>query len=125
MKNTYSFMIVGLFLISSTLFLVGENSLSAAERTFSYKSFTFTAKLEKVDTGCFADGECYIEAGGKHVTLLIGWNTEVVGRILGAESIGDLEKHIGKTVEINARMLYDGKYTLYGDEGYYVKVISS
>ncbi|MFZ2522409.1 MAG: hypothetical protein WAX44_00530 [Minisyncoccia bacterium] len=124
MKNTYSFMIVGLFLISSSLFLVGENSLKAAEN-MSVGGQIFIAKLEKVDTGCFADGECFVEVGGKHVTVLIGWSRDVVGQVLGVESFGDLEKHIGKNVEVYARMLSDGKYTLYGNQGYYVKVVKN
>lgn len=82
----------------------------------------FTGKLEQVNTGCFADGECYVVVDKKHVTVLMGWSRDTVGSIQGAESIGDLEKFIGKDVEVYAKDKGDGTYTLYGSEGFYVKV---
>jgi hypothetical protein len=51
----------------------------------------------------------------------MGWSRDTVGSIQGADSIGDLEKFIGKDVEIYAQDKGDG-YTLYGSEGFYVKV---
>lgn len=87
------------------------------------KADTFTGTLEKVDTGCFADGECFIEVDGKHVTVLFGWNQEEVGSVLGVEGFGDLENYVGKEVEVYAQDKTDGKYTLYGSSGFYVKVL--
>lgn len=84
----------------------------------------FTGKLEKVDTGCFADGECYVEVGGKRVTALRGWSQETVGRIEGVEGFGDLESHLGQTVEVFAHQLPDGTYTLYGSADFYIKLPS-
>jgi hypothetical protein len=82
----------------------------------------FSGKLEKVDVGCFADGECFIEVDGKHVTAIMGWTQGVVGSVQGVEGFGDLESHIGKTVEVYAQDLGDGTYTLYGNEGFYIKL---
>lgn len=90
--------------------------------TGKLKVGNFTGKLEEVNTGCFADGECYVVIGKKHVTVLMGWSRETVGSIVGAESIGDLEKFIGKDAEVYAQDKGDGTYTLYGSEGFYVKV---
>lgn len=86
------------------------------------KVANFSGKLEKVDTGCFADGECYVMVDGKHVTTLRGWSRDTVGSIQGVDSIGDLEDHIGETVDVYAKDNGDGTYTLYGSEGFYVKV---
>lgn len=86
------------------------------------KAETFSGKLEQVNTGCFADGECYVVVGGKHVTVLMGWSRTTVGSTLGVESFGDLESHIGENVEVYAQMKDDGTYTLYGNESYYVKL---
>jgi hypothetical protein len=85
----------------------------------------FTGKLEVVNTGCFSDGECFVVVDGKHVTAIMGWSREVVGKIEGlknGEGFGDLEKYIGKEVEVFAKELEYGNYTLYGDAEYYIKV---
>lgn len=84
---------------------------------------TFTGVLEKVDTGCFADGECYVVVDGKHVTVLRGWTNETVGTVEGVEGFGDLERHLGKNIEIRAAVLPDGTYTLYGDALFYIKLL--
>jgi hypothetical protein len=86
-------------------------------------STTFTGTLEKVDTGCFADGECFVVVDGKYVTTLRGWAQGDVGSILGVEGFGDLERYIGKQVEVRAAILPDNTYTLYGDPLYYVKLL--
>ena len=85
------------------------------------KADVFTGKLEEVNTGCFADGECYVVVDGKHVTTIMGRSQEVVGKVQGVEGLGDLEKYIGKNVEVYARVNPDDTYTLYGSEGFYVK----
>ena len=82
----------------------------------------FSGKLEKVDTGCFADGECYVVVDGKHITTTIGWSRDIVGSIQGVESFGDLEKHIGEEVEVYAKDNGDGTYSLYDSEGFYVRL---
>jgi hypothetical protein len=90
------------------------------------KADTFTGTLESVDTGCFADGECYAMVDGKHVTILTGMriNPQEVGQVLGtADGIGGLEAFIGQEVEVYAQDNSDGTYTLYGSEGFYIKVI--
>jgi hypothetical protein len=87
------------------------------------KVANFSGKLEKVDTGCFADGECYVEVDGKHITAIMGWSRETVGQVLGVDGFGDLESHLGKTVEVYAQDTSDGKYTLYGNEGFYIKLV--
>ncbi len=82
----------------------------------------FSGKLEEVNTGCFSDGECYVVVDGKHITTTMGWSRETVGSIIGAPSIGDMEAMIGSNVEVYARDNSDGTYSLYGSEGFYVKV---
>lgn len=89
------------------------------------KAATFTGTLEEVNTGCFADGECFVTVDGKHVTALMGWSRDTVGSVQGVESFGDLESYIGKTVEVYAQDLSDGTYTLYGSEGFYIRVMDA
>jgi hypothetical protein len=84
---------------------------------------SFTGKLEEVNTGCFADAECYVVVDGKHVTTTMGWSQEIVGAVLGVEGFGDLENHIGKLVRVYAQDKGDGTYTLYGSESFYVKLM--
>ncbi len=82
----------------------------------------FSGKLEKVHPGCFVDGECYVEVGGKHVTAIRGWSQEIVGSVQGATDFGDLQNYLGQQVEVYAQDQDDGSYTLYGSEGFYIKV---
>jgi hypothetical protein len=88
------------------------------------KADVFSGTLEAVDTGCFADGECFVEVGGKHVTTLRGWSRDTVGTIQGVPGFGDLEQYLGTQVEVYAQVLEDGTYTLYGSEGFYIKPLS-
>ncbi len=90
------------------------------------KADTFTGTLESIDTGCFADGECYAMVDGKHVTILTGMriNPQEVGQVIGtADGIGGLEAFIGQEVEVYAQDNSDGTYTLYGSEGFYIKAL--
>ncbi len=104
----------------------GEGALppskSDSENT-KIKADIFVGTLEKVDTGCFADGECFIEVSGKHVTAIMGWSTETVGSIKGVDGFGSLESHIGEKIEVYAQEKIDGTYTLYGSEGFYIKLL--
>ena len=87
------------------------------------KADTFTGTLTKVDTGCFSDGECYVEVDGKKITALIGFSRAEVGSVIGVPGFGDLEGYIGKKIEVYAQDNSDGTYTLYGSAGFYIKVL--
>lgn len=87
------------------------------------KVANFSGTLQEVSTGCFADGECYVVVGGKHITTIMGWReAKELGSIIGVESFGDLESHIGEEVEVYAKDNGDGTYTLYGSSGFYVQL---
>jgi len=90
--------------------------------TGELKTATFSGILEKVDVGCYADGECYVDVDGKHVTAIMGWSRETVGGVIGVEGFGDLENHIGSEIEVYAQENSTGSYTLYGDEEFFIKV---
>lgn len=83
---------------------------------------TFVGMLEEVNVGCFADGECYVVVDGVKVTVLRGWNSDTVGRVIGVDGFGEIEAFIGEEVEVSAREMGDGTFSLYGDESYYVKL---
>ena len=82
---------------------------------------TFIGTVEEVNTGCFADGECYYVVDGKRITAIWGWTQDVVGTVKGVDGFGSMV--IGQKVEVFARDLGENKYTLYGNADYYVEVI--
>jgi hypothetical protein len=90
------------------------------------KAANFSGTLEEVNTGCFADGECYVVVDGKHITTLMGWSQDTVGSVLNADSsisdLGVFKASIGREAEVYAQDKGDGTYTLYGNEGFYVKL---
>jgi hypothetical protein len=102
----------------------GEVNTPANIDISELKVATFAGKLEEVNTGCFADGECYVVVGGKKVTVLMGWSRDTVGSIMGVNGIGDLENFLSEQVEVYAQELNNGDFTLYGNEGFYVKVLN-
>lgn len=88
---------------------------------------TFTGEVEAVDTGCFADAICSVTVDGKTVILMTGLRMPPLppqGKLVGVDSIGDLEGMIGATARVYAATStetgYD--YTLYGNTRYYVEV---
>jgi len=82
----------------------------------------FSGTLQAVSTGCFVDGICSATVDGKVVVIIRGWSQEVVGSLKGFESIGDMEKYIGRTVTVYAKKTSDG-YTLYGNKDYYIELV--
>jgi hypothetical protein len=104
--------------------VANPNTPSAPVQRGKLAADTFTGTLTKVDTACFADGECYIEVDGKHVTAITGWSQEIAGTVQGVPGFGDLESHIGEQVEVYAQRLSPGNYTLYGSEGFYIRLLN-
>lgn len=101
----------------------GEITKTPPLTTGKLKADTFKGKLEEVNTGCFADGECFVAVNGKHITTLLGRKSGEVGSVVGVEGFGDLENFIGEEVEVYAQDLSDGTFTLYGSEGFYIKLL--
>ncbi len=89
------------------------------------KSGSFRGALEEVNVGCFVDGECYVVVDGVKVTVVRGWSSDTVGKVIGVDGFGDLESFIGEEVEVYAKDMTDGSKTLYGSEDYYVKLVAS
>ena len=104
-----------------------ENATSTpipAKPVGKLKAVNFMGTLQEVNTGCYSDGECYVVVDGKHVTVTIGRDRDVVGMILDGDtesSIGELEKHTGETVEVYAQDKGDGTFSLYGSDGFFVR----
>ncbi len=103
----------------------GQSELQSETVSPEQNTEIFTGPLERVDTGCFADGECFVVVDRKHVTTLRGWSQETVGSVVGVEGFGDLENYLGKQVEVYAQKMMNGTYTLYGSEGFYIKLADS
>lgn len=77
--------------------------------------------VEEVNTGCFADGECYVVVDGMHITTLIGWSRDVVGGVYGVDGVGDIP--VGAKIEGVVYQYPDGKYTLYGNQDFYLRIV--
>lgn len=86
---------------------------------------SLTGTITAVNTGCFSDGECSVTVAGQKVVLLVGWYQGKVGKIIGAENIGDLENYIGATATVFAGKNDAGDYTLLGNEMFYIQVSST
>jgi hypothetical protein len=88
---------------------------------------TFSGTITGVDTGCFSDGICSVSVDNKKVILVKGGRglppDTKVGKLLGVESIGDLEQNIGQHANVYAAPTPEGDYTLYGNNDYYVEVV--
>ncbi len=98
-------------------------SLPAEQKSgVKLKVANFSGKLEQTNEGCFVDGECYVVIDKKHVTIVLGRSQEIVGTVQGVESFGDLSNHIGEEMDVYAQDKGDGTYTLYGSEGFYIKL---
>jgi hypothetical protein len=97
---------------------VMEEEAPQAEASDTGTTATFEGELEEVNTGCYADAECYVVVDGKHVTTLMGWSRDTVGVV----DFDALSAAIGQTVEVYAAEKSDGTYTLYGNTAYYVRV---
>ncbi|HEX7724881.1 MAG TPA: hypothetical protein VF438_04055 [Candidatus Paceibacterota bacterium] len=88
---------------------------------------TFSGTITAVDTSCFVDATCSVTVDGKKVILeqgrMLATTTPEVGRLIGVDSIGDLEKHIGDHANVYATTTPTGDYTIYGSAKYYVEVL--
>lgn len=115
-------------IINSVEFITGgekDDSTASPEIGGKLKADVFTGILEVVHTGCFADGECFVIVSGKKIVALVGFSNAIVGSVVGVDGFGDLENHLGETVEVYAQDLSDGTYTLYGNEGFYIKLLNN
>jgi hypothetical protein len=77
----------------------------------------FTGTYDQYNTGCFADGDCYVIVDGNQITTILGWT----GGPVGLFENPDLS--IGTQVEVYALPTESGKYTLYGSEEYYIREV--
>jgi hypothetical protein len=86
---------------------------------------TFSGTITAFSTDCFADGICSVSVDGKRVIVMAGFRMSPppVGKLIGVDSIGDLEGKIGWHANVYATTTPEGDYTLYGNENYYVEVV--
>ena len=86
----------------------------------------FSGTVSAVDTGCFADSVCSVTIDGKKVILLQGGRSlspdTIVGKLIGVNSIGDIEGKMGAFANVYAGLTPEGDYTLYGNSDYYVEI---
>ena len=82
---------------------------------------SFEGTITAYSTDCFFDGECSITVDGKKVITTIGWNQEIVGKVLGIADFGSVANKTGSKAKVYARKTANG-YTLYGSADYYIYV---
>jgi hypothetical protein len=89
---------------------------------------TFSGIITAVDTGCFSDAICSVTVNEKKVILVKGGRglppNTAVGKLVGVESIGDLETKIGQHANVYAGVTPEGDYSIYGNDKYYVEVVN-
>lgn len=89
---------------------------------------TFSGTITAVDTGCFYDATCSVSVDGKKIILITGGRSMSpdvkVGRLIGVDSVGDLEQKIGAHANVYATTTAEGDWSLYGNENYYVEVVT-
>lgn len=87
----------------------------------------WTGKINSVKTDCIFDGVCSVIVSGQEVMIIEGMRTlgpnEEIGKLLGVESIGDIENYIGKNANVYAKRNSDGIYTIYGSKDFYVEIL--
>ncbi len=86
----------------------------------------FSGTVSAVDTGCFADAVCSVTIDEKKVILVQGGRglppDTVVGKLIGVNSVGDLESKMGAFANVYAGLTPQGDYTLYGNSDYFVEI---
>jgi hypothetical protein len=89
------------------------------------EGIAFSGTIRGYTTDCFADGICSIDVDGKKVIVLAGFRMDPppVGKLIGVDSIGDLEGKIGWHANVFATTTPEGDYTLYGSDKFYVEVV--
>jgi hypothetical protein len=89
-----------------------------------FETDKFSGKIEQVNTGCFADAECFVVISGRHVTTSRGRTIEpvAIGMIEGVPTVDALESKIGLEVEVYAAKKPDGTYTLEGNRDFYIRL---
>ncbi len=88
---------------------------------------TFSGTITAVDLGCFVDATCSVSVDNKKVIVVTGrmlGEQQPVGKLLGVESIGDVEGKIGSHANVYAATTTNpNEWTLYGNENYYLEVV--
>lgn len=90
---------------------------SPATATPATTEVKFSGIVGKVDTGCYADGVCFMEVDGRRVIFGMGWSREDWGQVAPREPI---ESYVGRRVEVYCGVR-DGECSLVGKNAYYVR----
>ncbi len=83
----------------------------------------FAGFLEGMDTGCFAEMECFLVIDGKKLIVEEYGNENVRGTTPDVEEFIEFFNHMGSFVELKAMKIDDENYSLYGSEDYFIKII--
>jgi len=77
----------------------------------------FSGIVEKVDTGCYADGVCLMIIAGREVVFGRGWSHDTWGEVATMEPT---EAYLGRWVDVYCKG--SGKQcTLAGSAGYFIR----
>lgn len=99
--------------------------------TNTTQGIKFTGIIRETNNGCWADGVCSIKVNDKWIIAEIGGlrppnsKPEIRGNLIGISFSQDINKYIGKRVEVYAKQLENDKnyLTIYGDSIYYIKLL--
>lgn len=123
-------LITSVFLVGlGALFLITSNrSTQISEIHNAVATETFTGKITSINNGCWADGFCSITVdGSKHVLGQAGGFRSPKEVIVRGESEINFSQGnsnlIGKRVEVFAKVSENNRYTIYGSEDYYIRLL--
>ena len=119
----------GTFLVQKGANPVENTNVGDVAGTTDSSAKTFSGTVSAVDTGCFVDAVCSVTIDGKKVILVEGGlslsPSPVVGKLVGVDSIGDIQDRIGAFANVYAGVTPEGDYTLYGNSDYYVEITTT
>lgn len=86
----------------------------------------WTGKINAVKNDCIFDGMCTITVSDVEVVVVAGMvplqDGEEVGKLIGVESVGDMERYIGKEANVFARKINSNLFTLYGNKEFFIEL---
>ncbi len=86
----------------------------------------WTGKINAVKTDCIFDGICSVTVSDVEVVVVQGMvaleEGAEVGKLIGAESVSDVSKYIGKEANVFARKIGNNVYSLYGNSEFFIEI---
>lgn len=104
-----------IFLLASTFLCIA--CASPKRVALADGEMIFSGIVEEVDTGCYADGVCFMTVDGQKVVFGLGWSRSEWGEVEPVEPIMD---YVGKRVLVYCKR-HEDDCRLEGSADYYIR----